>query len=151
MKMIKGVRVKPLKVVADERGRLFEMLRRDDPLFRKFFKTRLKERHPAALQLRDARVVMIHDHDAIAQIGKAGAGHQPDMARADNTNLHVIIIGKLPRCCKLTRAALLRTPNIKPPMTPQNHRKATETQRLPVEKCSVPLWSSVSLWCPRSL
>ena len=36
MPLIKGIQTKALKVVADERGRLFEMLRRDDPLFRKF-------------------------------------------------------------------------------------------------------------------
>jgi len=34
--MIDGVTVKPLKVVADERGYLMEMLRADDPFFRKF-------------------------------------------------------------------------------------------------------------------
>ena len=33
---IKGVRVKPLTVIPDERGRLFEMLRRDEPIFRTF-------------------------------------------------------------------------------------------------------------------
>jgi len=36
MKLIKGLRVKPLRVISDERGRLFEMLRRDEPLLRKF-------------------------------------------------------------------------------------------------------------------
>ena len=36
MKLISGVRTKPLRVIPDERGRLFEMLRRDEPLFRKF-------------------------------------------------------------------------------------------------------------------
>jgi len=36
MTLIKGIRVKPLKVIPDERGRLFEILRRDDPLFIKF-------------------------------------------------------------------------------------------------------------------
>ncbi|MBI4596872.1 MAG: dTDP-4-dehydrorhamnose 3,5-epimerase family protein [Candidatus Omnitrophica bacterium] len=35
-RLIKGVRVKPLKVIPDERGCLFEMLRRDEPLFQKF-------------------------------------------------------------------------------------------------------------------
>jgi dTDP-4-dehydrorhamnose 3,5-epimerase len=30
--MIQGVRLKPLKVIPDERGRLMEMLRRDDEL-----------------------------------------------------------------------------------------------------------------------
>jgi len=36
MKLIKGVRTKALRVIPDERGRLFEMLRNDEPLFRKF-------------------------------------------------------------------------------------------------------------------
>lgn len=36
MKLIDGVRTKALRVLPDERGRLFEMLRRDDPLFLKF-------------------------------------------------------------------------------------------------------------------
>ena len=36
MRLIRGVRVKPLRVIADERGRLFEMLRRDEPLLKKF-------------------------------------------------------------------------------------------------------------------
>jgi dTDP-4-dehydrorhamnose 3,5-epimerase len=34
--MIEGVVVKPLKVLADERGYLMEILRRDDPFFRQF-------------------------------------------------------------------------------------------------------------------
>ena len=36
MKLVDGIRTKPLQVIPNERGRLFEMLRRDDPLFRKF-------------------------------------------------------------------------------------------------------------------
>ena len=36
MKLIEGVRTKVLRVIPDDRGRLFEMLRRDDPLFVKF-------------------------------------------------------------------------------------------------------------------
>lgn len=34
--VIRGIRVKPLKVIPDERGRLFEMLRKDEGLFRGF-------------------------------------------------------------------------------------------------------------------
>jgi len=34
--MIDGVKVKKLKVIPDERGRLMEMLRADDDLFVKF-------------------------------------------------------------------------------------------------------------------
>ena len=33
---IEGIAVKPLRVIPDERGRLFEILRRDEPLFQKF-------------------------------------------------------------------------------------------------------------------
>lgn len=36
MPLINGIRVKPLKVIPDERGRLYEMLRRDEPLFAGF-------------------------------------------------------------------------------------------------------------------
>ena len=35
-KLIHGVQVKPLKVIPDERGRLMEVLRSDDPLFERF-------------------------------------------------------------------------------------------------------------------
>ncbi len=34
--LIDGVRVKPLRVIPDERGRLFEMLRRDEAIFQQF-------------------------------------------------------------------------------------------------------------------
>ena len=36
MKLIAGIQTKTLKIIPDERGRLFEILRRDEPLFRKF-------------------------------------------------------------------------------------------------------------------
>ncbi len=36
MKLINGLRTKPLRVIPDERGRLFEILRRDEALFSKF-------------------------------------------------------------------------------------------------------------------
>jgi len=36
MKLIQGIKTKQLKVIPDERGRLFEMLRKDDAIFRKF-------------------------------------------------------------------------------------------------------------------
>lgn len=34
--LIEGVRVKPLKVIPDDRGRLMEILRADDPIFERF-------------------------------------------------------------------------------------------------------------------
>ena len=36
MRLIRGIRTKVLRVIPDERGRLFEILRRDEPLFRRF-------------------------------------------------------------------------------------------------------------------
>ncbi len=36
MQLIKGAHLKPLKVIPDDRGRLFEVLRRDEPLFKTF-------------------------------------------------------------------------------------------------------------------
>ena len=36
MRLIDGIRTKALKVIPDERGRLFEILRRDEPFFRRF-------------------------------------------------------------------------------------------------------------------
>jgi len=36
MTLIKGIAVKPLNVIPDERGRLFEILRCDEPLFQRF-------------------------------------------------------------------------------------------------------------------
>jgi dTDP-4-dehydrorhamnose 3,5-epimerase len=36
MALIEGALVKPLRVIADERGYLFEMLRSDEPLFQRF-------------------------------------------------------------------------------------------------------------------
>jgi dTDP-4-dehydrorhamnose 3,5-epimerase len=35
-KLIAGVQIKPLKVIPDERGRLTEILRADDPIFERF-------------------------------------------------------------------------------------------------------------------
>lgn len=45
-KLIDGVRVKQLKVIPDERGRLMEMLRRDDEIFLEFGQTYLTTMYP---------------------------------------------------------------------------------------------------------
>lgn len=50
MKRIDGVNVKPLKVVADERGYLMEMLRCDDPFFQKFGQTYLSVAYPGVVK-----------------------------------------------------------------------------------------------------
>ena len=48
--MIQDVQVKPLKVMADERGRLMEMLRSDDPLFRGFGQVYMTAAYPGVVK-----------------------------------------------------------------------------------------------------
>lgn len=48
--MIEGVRVKKLKVIPDERGRLMEMLRCDDDLFTKFGQVYLSTTYPGVVK-----------------------------------------------------------------------------------------------------
>ncbi len=48
--MIEGVRVKQLKVIPDERGRLMEMLRSDDELFRGFGQVYITTAYPGAVK-----------------------------------------------------------------------------------------------------
>jgi len=48
--VIDGVKVKKLKVIPDERGRLMEMLRSDDPLFIKFGQVYLSTTYPGVVK-----------------------------------------------------------------------------------------------------
>ncbi|MBI2877799.1 MAG: dTDP-4-dehydrorhamnose 3,5-epimerase family protein, partial [Candidatus Tectomicrobia bacterium] len=48
--MIEGVKVKKLRVIPDERGRLMEMLRSDDELFIKFGQTYITTAFPGAVK-----------------------------------------------------------------------------------------------------
>ena len=48
--MIDGVLVKPLKVIPDDRGWLMEMLRDDDPFFRKFGQVYLSVVYPGVVK-----------------------------------------------------------------------------------------------------
>jgi len=48
--VIQDVQVKPLKVMADERGRLMEMLRSDDPLFRGFGQVYMTAAYPGVVK-----------------------------------------------------------------------------------------------------
>lgn len=48
--MIQGVRVKPLKVIPDERGRLMEILRSDDDLFIRFGQLYMTTAHPGVVK-----------------------------------------------------------------------------------------------------
>jgi dTDP-4-dehydrorhamnose 3,5-epimerase len=48
--MIDGVKTKPLKVIPDERGRLMEVLRADDELFRKFGQVYMTTAYPGVVK-----------------------------------------------------------------------------------------------------
>ena len=50
MKLIKGIHTKALNVIPDERGRLFEILRRDEPLFRRFGQVYCTTVHPGIVK-----------------------------------------------------------------------------------------------------
>lgn len=50
MKVIDGVITKKLRVIPDERGRLMEMLRADDPFFRKFGQVYVSTTYPGVVK-----------------------------------------------------------------------------------------------------
>jgi dTDP-4-dehydrorhamnose 3,5-epimerase len=50
MKLIHGVAVKPIKRMADERGMLMEIMRSDDPIFRKFGQVYLTMAYPGVVK-----------------------------------------------------------------------------------------------------
>jgi dTDP-4-dehydrorhamnose 3,5-epimerase len=50
MKLIQGVNVKPLKLIADERGYLMEMMRSDDPFFQKFGQSYVSVAYPGVVK-----------------------------------------------------------------------------------------------------
>jgi len=49
-RMIAGVQVKPLKVIPDERGRLMEILRSDEPVFKKFGQIYMTTAYPGVVK-----------------------------------------------------------------------------------------------------
>src|SRR3989338_1100308 len=48
--MIKGVKVKKLKIITDERGRLMEILRSDDSIFKKFGQVYMTTAYPGVVK-----------------------------------------------------------------------------------------------------
>ena len=48
--MIEGVKIKPLKVIPDERGRLMEILRSDDELFKGFGQVYMTTAYPGVVK-----------------------------------------------------------------------------------------------------
>ena len=50
MQLIQGVNVKPLKIIADERGYLMEMMRSDDPFFQHFGQSYVSVAYPGVVK-----------------------------------------------------------------------------------------------------
>ncbi|MBW1708429.1 MAG: dTDP-4-dehydrorhamnose 3,5-epimerase family protein [Deltaproteobacteria bacterium] len=50
MELIDGIETKELRVIPDERGRLMEMLRADDPIFEKFGQVYLSTTYPGVVK-----------------------------------------------------------------------------------------------------
>ncbi|MBI4042726.1 MAG: dTDP-4-dehydrorhamnose 3,5-epimerase family protein, partial [Deltaproteobacteria bacterium] len=48
--LIDGVVIKPLRVIVDERGRLMELLRRDDPFFEEFGQVYMTTAYPGVVK-----------------------------------------------------------------------------------------------------
>ena len=49
-RLIAGVEIKPLKVIPDERGRLMEVLRSDEPIFKKFGQVYMTTAYPGVVK-----------------------------------------------------------------------------------------------------
>ncbi len=49
-KLIHGALIKPIRVMPDERGRLMEILRKDDPIFKKFGQAYLTTAYPGVVK-----------------------------------------------------------------------------------------------------
>lgn len=64
--MIDGVKVKPLKVIPDERGRLMEILRVDDDLFEKFGQVYMTTAYPEVIKAWHYHKLQ-DDHFAVVQ------------------------------------------------------------------------------------
>lgn len=61
---IEGARLKPLRVIADERGRLMEILRADDELFEKFGQAYVTTAYPGVVKAWHYHKVQV-DHFAV--------------------------------------------------------------------------------------
>ncbi|MAF35884.1 dTDP-4-dehydrorhamnose 3,5-epimerase [archaeon] len=66
MTTIKGVNIKDLKVIPDERGRLMEIFRSDDPLFSKFGQVYMTTAYPGVVKAWHYHKIQT-DHFAVVQ------------------------------------------------------------------------------------
>ena len=58
---------------------------------------RLPDRHPAGVQAVDLGLVLVDAGHVMAEIGEAGAGHEPDIAGADHRDAHAYLLSSMAR------------------------------------------------------
>lgn len=68
--MIEGVRIKTLRVIPDERGRLMEILRRDDEIFTKFGQIYITTAYPGVIKAWHYHRIQTDNLVAIAGMAK---------------------------------------------------------------------------------
>ena len=68
--MIKGVKIKQLKVVPDERGRLMEILRSDDEIFEKFGQAYVTTCYPGVVKAWHAHALQDDNITVVSGMGK---------------------------------------------------------------------------------
>src|SRR5262249_60962100 len=80
---------------------------------------RLVEGHAVRLECRDLVGDVVDAHDLVAEVGEDGAGHEPNVAGADNANVHeLLIIAEVARRSgNLHCLSRLRPSRRKPPST----------------------------------
>ena len=82
--MITGVRIKKLKIIPDDRGRLMEIFRSDDDFFKKFGQVYMTTVKPGIVKAWHWHKTEIDYAAATYWYGRPGAAanHQPDPAEA---------------------------------------------------------------------
>ena len=83
MKLIQGVHVKPLKVIADERGYLMEMMRNDDPFFQRFGQSYVSVAYPGVVKGWHFHKVQTDHFVIVKGMMKVVLYDQPDEFRID--------------------------------------------------------------------
>ncbi len=145
--MIEGVKIKRLRVIPDERGRLMEILRRDDDIFSEFGQVYITSAYPGAVkawhyhQLQDDHFCVVvgmmkvvlydarDDSPTRGQINEFFMGvHNPIVLRIPRGVYHGF------KCVSETEAICLNVPtNTYNYADPDEHRLPAHTDQIPYQ------------------
>ncbi len=149
--MIEGVKLKPLTVIPDERGRLFEVLRCDEKLFKKFGQVYITTTYPGIVKAWHLHKIQTDNFVCISGMLRVALyddrEDSPTRGRIDeffvgehNLNLVVIPPGVWHgwKCVGQKEAIVLNVPT-----EPYNHQNPDE-YRLNPYHCEIPYdWESI--------